>query len=567
VGAVGSQLELPAVLSTIIEQICGLLSCERASLFVVDADGGIVSLVLVGDADPIRLKAGEGIAGLVVQQRESVRLDDAWADPRFHRATDELTGFRTRNMLAVPLIDGGVVKGVVEALNHHDGPFDDDDETLLLAISNEIALAVERARVFGELKQQKAALARRVDELDLLVDLDRAISDADGLEALMAVVASRVMTILSATGASVALIDKRTSALQYRAGAGLGQDRLVGKAIPTDTGLAGAALAALSPIRVDDAATDPRHNPSLSKETQLIPGPYLAVPMIDAAGAGDGGSDRALGIVTAVRQRGDDVVPFTSDDERLLLLVANRVSAAVMDEERRARAQEKAQLEAIGHMLAGIVHDFKTPMTVIAGYVQLMAAETDPQEREAHATTVMKSTDHMTAMIKELLSFARGDSTVLLRKVWLEGFADELNAFLERMLKGDDDPRLSFRSTLTGSARLDAQKIHRAVVNLVKNAKEGLVGRPGRGNIEVTLADDTSDNVDDVVISVTDDGPGIPPELEGRLFERFATFGKVGGTGLGLALVHQIAADHQGQVSWERPAQGGTRFVLRLPRG
>ncbi len=563
VGAVGTKLELTAVLSTIIEQVCSMLSCERASLFVVDDDGGVVSLVLVGDADPIRLKAGEGIAGKVVQSRQSVRLNDAWADPRFHRATDESTGFRTRNLLAVPLIEDGVVKGVVEALNHHDGPFDEDDETLLLGVSQEIALAVERARIFSELKAQKTALARRVDELDLLLELDRAISEADDLEAVLKVVAQRIMQILSADGASVGLVERRTSALHYRAGAGVGQDKLIGKAIATDSGLAGAVLASRAPVRVDDAAADGRHNPSLSKETSLIPGPYLAVPLIDDAD--DEG--RALGVVTAVRHRQAEVVPFTSDDERLLLLVATRVSAAVADAERRAKVREKAQLEAIGHMLAGIVHDFKTPMTVIAGYVQLMAVEEDAAEREAHATTVMKSTDHMTAMIKELLAFARGDSTVLLRKVWLEGFSDELNAFLERMLKGDDDPRLEFVSHVSGNARLDAAKLRRAVVNLVKNAKEALAGGDRRRTIRVELKDDTHDDVDDIVISVSDDGPGVPPELERRLFERFATFGKVGGTGLGLALVQQIAHDHKGSVAYVRADGGGASFVLRVPRG
>jgi hypothetical protein len=127
--AVGSRLDFPSVLAAIIERVCALLDCERASLFVIDEDGGIASLVMVGDSPPIRVPPREGIAGAVVADRRSLRIDDAWQDPRFHRANDERTGFRTTSLLAVPLIEGGVVKGVVEALNKSGGAaFDDDDE-------------------------------------------------------------------------------------------------------------------------------------------------------------------------------------------------------------------------------------------------------------------------------------------------------------------------------------------------------------------------------------------------------------------------------------------------------
>jgi signal transduction histidine kinase/putative methionine-R-sulfoxide reductase with GAF domain len=558
----------PSVLSAIVGQVCALLRCDRASLFVVDDDGGIVSLVLVGDAPTIRLRPGEGIAGAVVQSGRSVRIDDAWLDARFHRATDEATGYRTRSLLAVPLLEGGRVRGVVEALNKDGGAFDDDDEDLLLGIGGEIALAVERARQVEELERQRATLDRRVQELDTLVDIDRAIAGADSVQAILDVVCARVMDVVKSDGASIALLDKRTSALLYRSAVGLGQDRLIGVAVATDTGLAGIALRERAPVRVADALKDVRHAAALSRTTGLVPGPLVCVPLLATVD----GEEKTLGVLTAVRARGADdgvasVAPrFTVEDERLLVLLANRVASAVQESERRERAREKQQLEAMGHMLAGIVHDFKTPMTVISGYVQLMAAEDDAKEREAQAAAVLKSTEQMTAMIKELMAFARGDSTVLLRKVWIEGFADELSALLARMVREPGAPTLTFSCTATGQARIDPVKVQRAIVNLVKNAREALEPLERPGHITVAIADDGRDGRDDLVFVVEDDGPGLAPEIAQRVFETFASFGKAGGTGLGLALVKRIAEDHRGGVTVERPAAGGCRFTLRLPR-
>ena len=113
---------------------------------------------------------------------------------------------------------------------------------------------------------------------------------------------------------------------------------------------------------------------------------------------------------------------------------------------------------------------------------------------------------------------------------------------------------------------LDPVKVQRAIVNLVKNAREALepLGRPG--HIGVAIADDTRDGRDDLVFTVEDDGPGLAPEIAQRVFETFASFGKAGGTGLGLALVKRIAEDHRGGVTVEQPAGGGCRFIVRLPR-
>lgn len=552
--AVGTNLELATLLPAIIQSVRELVDCDRASLFLVDDKTGEVwSRVVLGHDQEIRLPKGAGIAGAVVSARCPVRLDDAWSDARFHRAIDEATGYRTRTLLAVPIVDrDGVVVGVVEALNRNQGgPFSDDDERLLMALGSEIAVALQRALLFDELATKKRALDRRVSELNLLVDVDRALLGADGVQDVLNVVVERAKDVLAADAASVGLIDNRTSALIYRAAAGIGQEKVIARAIPSDTGLAGVALAEKRAVRVDHAASDGRHALNVSKLTSLVPGPLLAMPLLPVEK-----TERPLGVLTVLRMQGGQ--PFTDDDERILSLIAARVAQALIEEERKEKSRAQAQLQTIGHMLSGIVHDFKTPMTVISGYVQLLAVEDDAKEREKSADVVLKSCEQMTTMIKELLSFAKGDSTVLLRKVWLESFAADVGPMLQRIVDGTAI-QLKVDGQSKSAARLDDLKMKRALVNLVKNAKEALAGK---GSIAVTVKDDA----DDVVFVVKDDGPGLAPEIENRLFESFATWGKAEGTGLGLALVKRIAEEHHGGVIVESAEGKGCTFTIRIPR-
>ncbi len=559
----GTQLELAALLPAVIKTVCEAVSCERASLFLVDDTSGEVwSRVQIGHDEVIRLPRGAGVAGAVVSARCPIRLDDAWADARFHRGVDEATGYRTRTLLAVPVVDkDGGVRGVVEALNKRvperagaegDATFSDDDERLLMALGAEIAVALERARLFEEVAAQRKALDRRVSELNLLVDV---FIGADGVEELLHIVVARAKDLVAAAAASVALIDPRTSALVFRAAAGVGQQAIHQRAIPSDTGFAGVALASRTTVRVDDAAADPRHPRTLSQQTTLLPGPLMAVPLL-----GDGDDAPPLGVLTLLRPRGE--AGFTDDDERIMGLVGARIAQVLIDEERKEKARTQAQLQTIGHMLAGIVHDFKTPMTVISGYTQMMAADDDAASRGESAQLILKSCDQMTTMIKELLNFAKGDSTVLLRKDWPETFVADLEPMLRRLV--DQTPiALSVRCATNAAVRLDDLKMKRAIVNLVKNAKEALLVA---GTAAPAIAFDVRADGDGIVFVVADNGPGLAPAIEARLFESFATYGKADGTGLGLALVKRIAEEHHGNVVVDSVAGRGCTFTVRVPR-
>jgi signal transduction histidine kinase len=105
---------------------------------------------------------------------------------------------------------------------------------------------------------------------------------------------------------------------------------------------------------------------------------------------------------------------------------------------------------------------------------------------------------------------------------------------------------------------LDRRRIERVFLNLMGNALEAM---PGGGTIAVSA----SDAPDSVVVTVSDTGPGIAPEIRSRLFQPFVTARKKSGLGLGLALARQAVVDHGGDM-WADSSQGGARFLFRLPR-
>ncbi|MBM4113205.1 MAG: GAF domain-containing protein [Phycisphaerae bacterium] len=173
--------DLESILRLVIDALRDLLRAERATVFEYDATsdelftavahgignrGAEASLLDGAPANPptIRIPATKGIAGAAATSREIVNIPDAYADPRFNRAVDMTTGFRTRNILAIPLVDHERnLVGVAQVLNKDPGVFDRVDEEIAAGLSAHAAVAIKRGRLMED------RLARDRMERDLLV--------------------------------------------------------------------------------------------------------------------------------------------------------------------------------------------------------------------------------------------------------------------------------------------------------------------------------------------------------------------------------------------------------------
>jgi signal transduction histidine kinase/putative methionine-R-sulfoxide reductase with GAF domain len=559
--ALGTTLDLDQLLELILDKMTDAVEADKATLYLLDeSNDELVSRIVQGnEVRSIRLQIGNGIAGHVARTGKPLHVRDAYKDARFSPEWDVLSGYRTRTILAAPMKNHlGKTIGVVQVLNKKGGDFTDEDAEILAALATQAAVSIDNSRLFMSVTQKniqlldtKEQLEHRIRDLKLLFDLERAMARARTLEELFMAVLGEAMRACEAKMGAVALRDQEGSAgtLHY---IDERTKRMKRVEYPDSAGLIGWAIRHNEVLLSSDAENDPRTDPELDARAG---GPQarsaLAVPL-------EGEQEMPMGAVALYNKRGGR--PFNEEDRELLELVAANASTAIrlyLSHEAREREE---RLTTIGRLLSGVIHDLKTPLTVISGYVQIMQGSKDPGERGRYAEMILRQFDLIGAMQREVLEFARGEKSILVRKVYLQKFFDGVREQLEgELARRNVDLVVDVQER--GTARFDEGKILRVVHNLAQNAAEAMGERGGKFVIKVTR--DKEDG--SLVVAFSDTGPGIPKEIEHRLFQSFVTSGKRGGTGLGLAIVKKIAEEHGGSVSVHSTNRGAT-FRLRLPQ-
>lgn len=232
-------------------------------------------------------------------------------------------------------------------------------------------------------------------------------------------------------------------------------------------------------------------------------------------------------------------------------------------EERQREVVRAERLAAVGKMAAMITHEVRNPLSSIGLNTELLeeelAALNAGDEAKQLCSAIGREVDRLTAITEEYLTFARLP-TPRLAAGSVVALVDDLARFVKDDLASRGVTLHVTHGPAVPPARLDEGQIRQSLMNLVRNAAEAVTSRGG-GHVWIrTSADDAG-----VAIEVADDGPGIAPELRDRLFDPFVST-KDGGTGLGLALSHQIVRDHGGALTVASPPGAGATFTVRLPR-
>lgn len=152
------EFDLGAMLTKIVGEAARILSADRATLFLHDdKKKELFSRVATGATiDEIRMPDHAGIAGAVFTSGKSIDIPHAYADLRFNPAFDKRTGYFTKSILCVPVVnEAGRVIGVIQALNKRGGPFTDQDEARLRAFTAQLAISLENARLFDDVQNVK----------------------------------------------------------------------------------------------------------------------------------------------------------------------------------------------------------------------------------------------------------------------------------------------------------------------------------------------------------------------------------------------------------------------------
>jgi signal transduction histidine kinase len=255
-------------------------------------------------------------------------------------------------------------------------------------------------------------------------------------------------------------------------------------------------------------------------------------------------------------------IPESQADDEVAELA--RTLEGMLRELDAARGETESMLARQRQFVADASHELRTPLTSVLANLELLAESLHGDQGEA-ARSALRSSQRMRRLVADLLLLARTDAARVvarapcnLAQIVVEAASELGPVSSSHEISLDIHP-----ATVMGSR----DELHRLTINLLENA---LRHTPPGTAIRLSTGTRPDGNVE---LVVEDDGPGVPPELAGDLFERFVRgAGDRGGSfGLGLAIVQAVAVSHGGSVtldtgSHERPASTrGARFVVRLP--
>ncbi len=233
---------------------------------------------------------------------------------------------------------------------------------------------------------------------------------------------------------------------------------------------------------------------------------------------------------------------------------------AMLSELSAARAETEDTLDRQRKFVADASHELRTPLTSILANLELLESELGGEQREM-AESALRSSRRMRRLVADLLLLARADAGREVPRVPLDLAAVAREAAAEASALSAEHPlALDVRGPVVINGAAD--DLHRLAGNLIENA---LLHTPAGTPVTVSVRREGGW----AVLEVADRGPGVPADLRGRLFERFARGGgdraPIGGSGLGLAIVKAVADAHGGRVELAKADGGGARFVVRLP--
>ncbi len=526
---VSSSLDLDRALNRTLSLLNDATGAEQGTILLVHAEDnllhyragyGYLSDRSSSSSKGFTLKIGEGLAGWVVKNREAVLIGDLFEDSRWVRNT--ATGQDHRSAIAVPMSVGEDAIGVLLIFHREQNFFNPELLNLVVAIAGQVAVAINNARLYELIRDQ-------AERLGLMLRKEQV--EASRSQAILEAVADGVLV----TGA-----DNRISFVNSSITRILGVDdtQMMGRSLEGITGLFGSSSVEwIKTIRrwsEEPASYQPGE--MYAGQLQLENGRIVLIHLAPVILVND-----FLGTVSIFR----DVT----------------------------REVEVDRLKS--EFVATVSHELRTPMTAIKGYVDIltMGAAGSLNENQMHFLEVVRNNiERLSILLSDLLDISRIESgRVKLEEeeVNLYEIAEEVVAEVLRRSQEDNKPvALSLDAPKKlPLVRGDASRVRQIVSNLVVNAYHYT---PENGSILVNIRPDEEQN--EVQVDVQDNGIGIKPEDQARVFERFhrgehPLVLATPGTGLGLPIVRQLVEMHSGKI-WMKstgvPGEGST-FSFTLP--
>ncbi|HTV02126.1 MAG TPA: ATP-binding protein, partial [Luteitalea sp.] len=267
--------------------------------------------------------------------------------------------------------------------------------------------------------------------------------------------------------------------------------------------------------------------------------------------------------------------PLRDEEQRVIRLIAEARDVTderhAQDAHRRIEAQlhQSQKLEAVGQLAGGIAHDFNNLLTVIHGFASLLTTAPDCGGRRVELEQIQSASERAMVLTRQLLTFSH-HAVPDARVIDLNELVRRTEPLLQRLVGADIRIRVRTTTDLP-AVKADPSQLERVLINLVVNARDAM---PHGGQVDIgtrtpnpVLDDQVASSAGHgAVLTVSDTGIGMPPDVQARLFEPFFTTKAPGkGTGLGLAIVDRVVKQARGTVAVSSTPNRGTTFTIYLP--
>jgi signal transduction histidine kinase len=569
-----SQTDVQPVFAAILD--CAVRLCKADLGAICRVDDGRLVLVEVNPSvpepwailhesypRPVDTTSLIGRAALEAKVIHVPDTEDVSAPAHLTRVTRGL-GFRSQ--LSVPILRDARPIGVLALNRRAPGPFSEPQIELVKTFADQAVIAIENARLLGELQTRTRELTRSVNELTALGDVSRALSSTLDLATVLTTIVSRAVQLSGLDGGVVFEYDEAAEEFVQRVatetGGALAEIRRNTR-FRKGEGVLGRTAITLEPAQVPDI-TVPGAYESRLRDNLIASGirAILAVPMVREG--------RLIGCLAVTR---NEPGQFPAETIELLRTFATQSALAIQNARLFREIEEKSrQLEVASQhkseFLANMSHELRTPLNAIIGFSEVlterMFGELNEKQDE-YLKDIHASGQHLLSLINDILDLSKieaGRMELDLSDFDLPVTIDNALVLIrERAARRGIDLHRTVDERL-GQVRADERKIRQVLLNLLSNA---IKFTPEGGRIEVG-AKPVNGSVE---VSVSDTGVGIASEDQETVFEEFRQVGtadkKVEGTGLGLALSRKFIELHGGKI-WVKSQLGhGATFMFTVP--
>ncbi|GAB4112690.1 MAG: ATP-binding protein [Roseiflexaceae bacterium] len=407
-----------------------------------------------------------------------------------------------------------------------------------------------------DLERLAGQLRDRGERLEKLQALATAMIGTLDLREMMHILCGRLAALLNAPHGWVVLVDKDNK-LHYMAAHNLPLSEDETQAFVNPESYQGIIRRARVVLMTDEYRHD--LTPITAVEHSASWHTVLSIPLI--------AEKRVLGVICLAF---DQIRGLDADEQRVLAAFAHQAAitlenARLFDELRHKQVElvQSSKLAAVGTFAAGIAHEFNNLLGSMLGYAELGYGANDLAEKNRSLDVVIQACRRGRGITRGLLTFAR-------RQEHARSLSDLTDAVNETLTLVEIDLRKSKINVVRQFEPLpltmcDLGQLSQVVLNLITNARDAM--KPGGGTLTITLRD----RQNQIELSVSDTGCGIPPEMVDKIFEPFVTTkGALGGsqtpgTGLGLSVSYGIIKEHGGTISVTSEVGRGTTMTVLIP--